>query len=201
MFEIQLYAKDIQGSLQAVMINPDGVLLSALDASDITLDTQSVGDIAHDAVDSGNPVKIGGIARQTSPAAVADADRVNAAFDNVGRQLITPYQVRDLVSTGYATLVNSQETTIISAVAGSYLDIVSITGSNTSSVAIPVLIRNILAGNTIERIVIPAGGTITKDYVVPVPQSDTGNVITAQVNVTDQSDSPAVISIRAIQNK
>lgn len=44
-----------------------------------------VGDIAHDAADSGNPVKVGGKAESTFPTAVADADRVDAWFDTLGR--------------------------------------------------------------------------------------------------------------------
>ena len=46
------------------------------------------GTVAHDSPDSGNPVKIGGIADTTIPAAVADGDRVNAAFDVHGRQFV-----------------------------------------------------------------------------------------------------------------
>lgn len=40
---------------------------------------------AHDAVDNGNPVKIGGYASLAAPTDVADADRVNAWFDRAGR--------------------------------------------------------------------------------------------------------------------
>lgn len=43
------------------------------------------GDVAHDAVDSGNPVKLGGKASLNEPTAVADADRVNAWLDQFGR--------------------------------------------------------------------------------------------------------------------
>jgi hypothetical protein len=46
------------------------------------------GGVAHDAVDAGNPIKIGGKARSSSPAAVADADRVDALFGLRG-QLVT----------------------------------------------------------------------------------------------------------------
>lgn len=42
-------------------------------------------DVAHDAADSGNPLKVGGKAETTTPTAVADADRVNAWFDEYGR--------------------------------------------------------------------------------------------------------------------
>ena len=44
------------------------------------------GDTAHDAVDAGEPVKIGGFAKAAAPTAVsADLDRVNAWFDLSGR--------------------------------------------------------------------------------------------------------------------
>lgn len=43
------------------------------------------GDVAHDAADSGNPLKLGGKASTALPAAVANGDRVNAYFDEYGR--------------------------------------------------------------------------------------------------------------------
>ncbi len=46
------------------------------------------GDVAHDAADSGNPVKMGGKARSTLPTAVAANDRVDAYLDVYGRQVI-----------------------------------------------------------------------------------------------------------------
>lgn len=52
------------------------------------LNAQISGDIASDSVDSGNPVKIGGIVSTDEPTAVAVADRVNAWFDTHGRQVV-----------------------------------------------------------------------------------------------------------------
>jgi hypothetical protein len=46
------------------------------------------GDVAHDAVDSGNPIKLGGRAGSVTQSAVAVGDRVEAAFSLVGAQLI-----------------------------------------------------------------------------------------------------------------
>lgn len=45
-------------------------------------------DVAHDAADSGNPVKIGGKAINALPTQVANNDRTNATFDLQGRQLV-----------------------------------------------------------------------------------------------------------------
>lgn len=46
------------------------------------------GNVAHDAVDSGNPNKIGGKARQAPPAQVANNDRVDAYLDRRGRVVV-----------------------------------------------------------------------------------------------------------------
>jgi hypothetical protein len=54
----------------------------------VTVDASTL-DVAHDAVDSGNPVKIGGKALTAMPAAVAANDRTNANFDLYGRQFVT----------------------------------------------------------------------------------------------------------------
>ena len=43
------------------------------------------GDVAHDAADSGSPVKFGGKALTGDPAGVADNDRVDAFFDEYGK--------------------------------------------------------------------------------------------------------------------
>jgi hypothetical protein len=46
------------------------------------------GDVAHDSVDSGNPVKIGFQAENSFPTAVATGDRANGISDVFGRQLV-----------------------------------------------------------------------------------------------------------------
>lgn len=48
------------------------------------------GDVAHDAADGGNPIKIGGKASTERPAAVANGDRVNAWLTEYGRVVVSP---------------------------------------------------------------------------------------------------------------
>lgn len=56
------------------------------------------GSIAHDAVDSGNPLKIGGKANAALPAAVGEADRVAASFDLFGEQrVLIPFAPSNIV--------------------------------------------------------------------------------------------------------
>lgn len=51
--------------------------------------TAVAGDVAHDAADSGNPLKIGGKARTSLPTAVAADDRVDGYFDAHGRIVVS----------------------------------------------------------------------------------------------------------------
>ena len=94
----------------------------------------SVGDIAHDAVDSGSPVKIGGYAVTALPTAVANADRTNIITDKFGRQVVLPGTVRDLIGTQTTTIsASTSETTIVTAAASVFNDLFALVISNTSA--------------------------------------------------------------------
>lgn len=85
------------------------------------------GDVAHDAVDAGNPLKIGGKAATVLPTAVAAADRVNAYFDEYGRLHVV---AEPNTKTTYAAgLVG-----VAPAVAAT--DVFTITGSGTKTVRV-----------------------------------------------------------------
>lgn len=84
----------------------------------------AVGDVAHDAADSGNPIKIGGKAidmlpdtdAEQGPSDVTANDRVNALFDLKGRLLTVPnarYNVLDNVSTTYNNTTTTATSTAI----------------------------------------------------------------------------------------
>lgn len=72
------------GSATPVQADADGILINLGANNDVTV----AGDTAHDATDSGNPVKIGGKAETTVRAAVQDGDRVDAWFDQYGRLVV-----------------------------------------------------------------------------------------------------------------
>jgi hypothetical protein len=63
--------------------------LAVTQATASSLNAQVVGSIAHDAGDSGNPVKVGGKAITALPTAVANSDRADFITDVFGRQLTT----------------------------------------------------------------------------------------------------------------
>jgi hypothetical protein len=85
---------DASGELQVDVLTMPTTVVTAtdLDIRNLASGQDSVaavaaGDIAHDSADSGNPVKVGGMARSSFPTAVANADRVNMTFDLFGRQM------------------------------------------------------------------------------------------------------------------
>ena len=150
--------------------------------------TNSGGDVAHDGADAGSPVKIGGKARQTNPAAVADADRTDATFDDIGRQVVVLNHVRDLETHAKITLTSTTETTLLSAAgAGIFHDVTKIIITNTSATAVRVDIRDATAGTTVLEVAIAANGGAVLDFPVPLKQATANNNWTAQLSaaVTD----------------
>ena len=158
----------------------------------------SVGDTLHDAVDIGAaPLKTGGVAMQTNPTAVADGDRVNFRGDDLGRQLVRPFQARDLTLTAYATLSNGTETTLLSASAGSYHDLIYIMCANTSNAAVQVDVRAVTAGNIVMTIVAPASGTAGVAAPLPIKSADTGNNWT--VDMPDYTNTSVYVTAEFIR--
>lgn len=72
------------------------------------------GNIAHDGVDAGNPVKTGGRARTALPAAVAQDDRSDTITDKFGRTLVTVAPL-DQRASGKATYTNTTAADLIAA--------------------------------------------------------------------------------------
>lgn len=73
------------------------------------------GDIAHDAADSGNPVKTGLKALTAEPTAVAANNRANAMGDRLGRQVILNGSLAESRLDGRANCTNTTPTDVIAA--------------------------------------------------------------------------------------
>lgn len=142
------------------------------------------GTVAHDSADSGNPVKVGGKARTTNPTAVADADRVDATFDDIGRQVVVLNQVRDLVVHQHTQIASSSsETTIVTAgAAGVFHDLTHLIVTNQTATAVNVTIKDATAGTTRMIIALAANGGAVIPFSVPVPQASAANNWTATLS-------------------
>jgi hypothetical protein len=132
-----------------------------------------IGTIAHDAADSTAPVKIGGKARTTNPTAVTDADRVDATFDDIGRQVVVLNQVRDLCIHQTTTITNSTaETTIVTAGAAGVLhDLTLLVLTNVTATACTATIKDATAGTTRAIIALAASGGAVIPFNVPLTQA------------------------------
>ena len=136
--------------------------------------TISVGPTVSDAVDNGSaPIKIGGIARTANPTAVAGGDIVTLSADDLGRQLVRPVQVRDLIATAYVSKATGStfgtETTLLASGSATFADLIMVTASNDSTAAITMDLRASTGGTVIHSITIPAGGMTGWAPPVPYP--------------------------------
>ena len=187
MFEVELKGKTSAGAITNVLTDAEGNLLGEIS-----------GDIAADAVDSGNPLKVGSVARTTNPTAVTDADRVSASFDDVGRQLTTPYQVRDLVATALAETATLAEVTLLAGGgAGVFHDLIELTCANQSGVAVTLSIRSETGAGIVKTLVLPATATQTFQFNIPVPQNTAAAAWTIQ-NAGSGDISTTVVSASAV---
>lgn len=170
-----------------VVVSSDQSALTIAQATASSLKNEPAGNIAHDGIDSGNPIKMGLHARQTNPTTVADADRANAICDDIGRQVIIMNQVRDLVIDATTTISTTTETTILAAAVSTFHDIVLITIANTSATATRVDFRDTTGGAVRFSLYVPAGATIGFAPPIPVKQTTVNTNWTATLGtaVTD----------------
>lgn len=150
------------------------------------------GNVAHDAADSGNPVKIGGraIAAEITPATAAD--RTDFVADLTGKQIVLPYANPENFVSGCisSAMTGTTSTSLIAAPAAGLRNyITQITVSNShATVGTDIIIQDGSGGTTLY--VIPAaavfgGASIT--FPVPLRQPTTATAIFC-ANVTTGSN-------------
>ena len=81
-------ALTMHGEVQQLAASALKATAEVYQATASALNAQIVGELAHDAVDSGNPLKLGGKALSASPTNVAGNDRANAYYDLAGRLMV-----------------------------------------------------------------------------------------------------------------
>lgn len=161
----------------------------SIDALVNTISVLANGTVAHDGVDTGNPVKIGGKARNADTLVVANGDRVDGYYDLLGKAVTVPLGVRALIVQNTITLTTATETTLLPAGgAGNFLDISWLVVTNTSAAAVRVDLRAGTASTVVLSIQAPAGlSTVVDLSDLPMIQSTANNNWTAQLSagVTD----------------
>jgi len=162
---------------------------SAISTLPVSMATNTpVGNVAHDAADSGAPVKTGGRARTSEITAVANDDRVDSVYDVTGKQIVLPYSnPENFVSGAITSAMTGTTSTSLVAAPGAGLRnyITTIIVSNAhATVGTDVAIQDGNAGTTL--LTIPAaavyGGAVIN---LPVPlRQPTTNTALYCANVT-----------------
>jgi len=155
------------GGQKVDMVTPLGD--SAMDDTNDAL--KVTGEVAHDAADAGSPQKMGFQARTTNPTAVSDADRVNGIADKMGRQIVVVGHARDLVSHQHTEIASSSsETTIVTATASTFHDLVSLVITNQTATACVATIKDSTGGTTRMKVALAANGGAVITPAIPIPQ-------------------------------
>lgn len=175
-YGVQLFAvMNNAGSTSVQPVEVDEVNRLKTDAELVSGDDiQVVGAAAHDAAVSGNPVLNSGESRTTNPTAVADGDVVREMNDDVGRRVMQPLQVRDLLQTAHATVSNITETSLLAGSSGVFHDLIFITAANNSDAAVTIDVRQTTGGTVQLVLTIPANDTasIAPPTIVPQDHAD-----------------------------
>jgi hypothetical protein len=139
--------------------------------------SNTAGDVAHDSADSGNPVKIGAVAKSADPTAVANGDRANLYTDLNGKLIVMPYTLPDNVITGSTSAITDTTSTSVIAAAGAgvrnYVTSIIVTNSH-ATVGTLVTITDGSGGSTLAKgYAAAAGGGWS--LTLPVPIRTTAN--------------------------
>lgn len=183
----QFMAQQTMANSLPVVIASDQSNVPVSQATASNLNAQVVGSIAHDGADSGNPVKVGAYATSSNRTRVASADRADVISDLAGRLVVVPHQVRELITKQTTTISTTTETTILTAVSSTFLDLVMLVITNTSATATRVDIRDTTAGTVLWSVAVAANGGAVLNFPVAIPQTTVNTNWTAQLSgaVTD----------------
>lgn len=135
------------------------------------------------------PITHGGQAKTANPTAVADGQVVNATYDKLGKQVVVG-SIRDLKGRQTTTITAStSETTIVTAVASTFLDIYGLVLANSGATATTVQLRDSTAGTVLGTFYVPAGDT--RGFMLPesaaLAQTTVNNNWTAQCGSSTSS--------------
>jgi len=137
------YAADGSSMLGAQASSQSFPVVLATDQPAVSI----VGNVGSGSTDSGNPVKIGGVANTANPAAVANGQRVNASFDPLGKQIVRANGPRGVFVNGNVSATTTVSTLVLAAgSAGVFNDLTKIVITNSSATATVV---DILSGATV----------------------------------------------------
>ena len=146
-------------------------------------------------------VRIQAKSRQSNPTPVSGNNTVDPMYDDVGRQIVVPFQVRDLIATASAATSTLAEVSLITGLTGVFHDLVEITCANASGAAVTLSVRDATAAGVVKTITVGASTTVSRDFSVPVPQGVAADTWTIQkAGSGDISDTVVSCSALFVRN-
>jgi hypothetical protein len=130
-----------------------------------------------------NPIAAGALAKTALPTAVSDGQKVAQIADKFGRQVMVPITLRDLTGTQTTTIsASTTETTIVSAAASEFHDLVMLIVSNTSTATNTRIDFRDTTGGTVLFSLESIGGGNPVGFALPlpIPQTSSNTNWTAQ---------------------
>lgn len=159
---------------RTVLSNSSGTEITTL-ATSLATNTP-VGTVAHDAVDSGAPVKVGAkaVSTLTTATLVSAADRTDNISDTDGSLIVRPQNPLTDIVVGNNSNTDGTSTSLIAAQgSGIRTYLTSVTITNTSTASTYVEIKD---GTTVcWRFPVPANGGVTHSWPANTPLPGTGN--------------------------
>ena len=142
-----------------------------------------------------------GKVRTGNPAAITHDLPAPVSVDDLGRVVMTPYQVRDLVFTAQAQTATLAEVSLFAGASGFLHDLVYLVAANTTGAVVQLSIRDNLAGGIVETLQVPANGTEILHPSIPIPQNEASNSWTIQnAGSGDISATNVIVSALFIRN-
>jgi hypothetical protein len=199
--------KQISFSIQAAAASLAGTLTVAshavTNAGTFAVQAASAGDVAHDGVDSGNPVKVGGKAVSSEPSAVSAADRTNFITDLVGKQITLPYANPENFVSGAITsaMTGTTSTSLIAAPASglrNYITTIVVSNAH-ATVGTDIVIQDGSGGTTLMTIPAAAvyGGAVI-NLPVPLRQPTTATAIYCANVTTGASTKVSAVGYKGV---
>lgn len=153
------YGSDDGGTTKRIIKTDSGGAIQ-VDVESGTIGTLTGGGVAHDGVDSGNPIKIGhkAVSTQSGQTAVASGDRTDSITDLDG-SLITRMTTHGDSVSGVASTTGTSDTSVVAAQgASTYFYVTGFSIANTGSTTTLITFKDGSGGSALWYTIAPTGG-------------------------------------------
>jgi hypothetical protein len=138
------------------------------------------------------------LAQTANPSAASAGNLVGALADKLGKQVVVG-SIRDLKVNQITTITTSTaETTVLTAVASTFLDVYGAIVTNTSATAVTVAFKDSTGGTTQFNIAVPAGET--RGFMLPESAAIKQGTVNNNWTATTQSVTSVIITMLAVKN-